>query len=57
MIDPFGNDDPDSAYVLSRVSPGLRQDLRMKWRESELIAIAVLICILLLVSVDRVDNL
>ena len=45
MVDAFGDDDLDSAYVLCRIGPGLRQHFCMERRKSELIAMAVFVCI------------
>lgn len=41
-VDPFSDDDLDSANVLGRIGPGLRQHLGVKGRKSELVVFAVL---------------
>ena len=52
MVYPFSDDDLDSPHVLSGIGPSLRQHLCMKRGKSELIVIAVLVCIWPCVSVD-----
>ena len=43
MIDPFSDYDLDSAVVLSRIGPSLRQHLGMERGKSKLVVVAVLI--------------
>ena len=43
MVNPFSDDDLDSANILSRVGPSLRQHLGMEGRKSELVVFAVLV--------------
>lgn len=52
MVDPFSDDDLDSANILSRVGPSLRQHLGMKRRKSELVVFAVLVRIWPCISVE-----
>ena len=43
MVDPFSDYYFDSANVLSRISPSLRQDLGMEGGKSKLVVFAVLV--------------
>ena len=43
MIDPFSDYNFDSANVLSRISPSLRQHLSMEGGKSKLVVFAVLV--------------
>lgn len=52
MVDPFSDDDLDSANILSRVGPSLRQHLGMKGRKPELVVFAVLVRIWPCISVE-----